>query len=301
MNKLDSMRVFVRTAELGSFSAVAREMELSQATVSKKIAALESHLGVRLISRTSRTQSLTEAGAEYHQRCCAILAELEEADAIARGAHTSPSGTLRVSAPVVLGRLLLAPHLTSFLEEYPRLRLDLTLSDEFIDLVGRNVDLAIRAKVLEDSTLVARPILENPLLLVASSKYLEQHGSPQKPNELKEHNCLVYSFDEKVNIWSFMKNGEHYSVPVTGNLRCDNGDLIVTAVESGAGIALLPVWMVHGSLVSGQLVEIMTAYRPDPLPIHAVYPKNRNLPLKTRIFIDFFIQRIKAMNSIEVP
>ena len=295
------MRVFIRTAELGSFSAVAREMELSQATVSKKIAALESHLGVCLISRTSRTQSLTEAGAEYHQRCCTILAELDEADAIARGANTSPSGTLRVSAPVVLGRLLLAPHLMRFLEEYPRLRLDLTLSDEFIDLVGRNIDLAIRAKVLEDTTLVARSLLENPLLLVASPKYLDRHGSPQKPDELKEHNCLVYSFDEKVNIWSFRKNSKQYSVTVSGNFRCDNGDLIVTAAESGAGIALLPVWMIHGSLASGQLIETMTAYRPDPLPIHAVYPKNRNLPLKTRIFIDFIRKRIKEMDLVYLP
>lgn len=295
MDQLDCMRIFVRAAEVGSFSAVALEMELSQGTVSKRIASLETHLGVRLIARSSRTQSLTEAGLAYYQRCQTILSELDEADSTAKGLHATPSGTLRLSAPVVLGRLLLAPHLPDFLADYPQLKLDLLLSDDFIDLYGRGVDLAIRAQVLENSELVARPLLSNPMRLVASPEYLERHGTPSEPDDLSAHNCIIYSFDEKVNIWRFQKGDELVSVSVSGNFRCDNGDLIVSAVEAGTGLAILPVWMVNDALKTGKMIEVMPTCKPPPLPIHAVYPKSRHTPLKVRVLVDFLQERMSSV------
>lgn len=288
------MRTFVQVAKSGNFSAVAREIGVSQATVSKKIAWLEAHLGVRLISRNSREQSLTEAGVTYFERCQTILSDIDEADSTTKGLQATPSGTLRVSAPVVLGRLLLAPHLPDFLAAYTQLNVDVLLSDDFIDLYGRGVDLAIRAQVLQDSDLVARPLLSNPMRLVASPEYLERHGTPSEPDDLCAHNCIIYSFDEKVNIWRFRKNDKLVSVSVSGNFRCDNGDIIVSAVEAGTGLAILPVWMVNDALKTGKMVEVMPTCKPPPLPIHAVYPKSRHTPLKVRVLVDFLQERMSS-------
>ncbi|WP_299794954.1 LysR family transcriptional regulator [uncultured Shewanella sp.] len=287
MDQLGAMRVFIRVVQTGSFSAAAREQNTSQATISKKVAALEAKLGIKLLTRSSRELSLTEAGNEYFDRSMAIIAELDEAEAIVRSQVASPKGTIRLTAPVVFGRLLLAPILPEFLSRYPEIKVDLALSDKHVDLISEGVDVAIRARQLEDSSLVARHLFDNPMFLVASSQYLEMQGEPTEPEALRRHNCLVYSLLKSVNIWHFRYNEKDISVPVNGNFQCDNGDAILEMVLKGGGLAQLPMWMVEEHLSAGRLKLVMPEYVVQPLPFNAIFPQSRYVPLKVRAFIDF--------------
>ena len=287
MDQLGAMRAFVGVVKAGGFSSAARAENTSQATVSKRVAALEDYLGVQLLQRTSREQSLTQAGAEYYDMCLAILAELEEAEAVARSQVAVPRGLLRVSAAFPLGRLLLAPILPAFLSRYPEIRVDLALTDKHVDIVGEGFDLAVRAQQLPDSSLVARKLFDNPMFLVASPEYLAENGVPRKPAELADHNCLIYSQLESVNHWHFRRKGRDYPVTVAGSLQCDNGDTLLEAAVAGLGLMVLPYWMIHSQLDSGELELVMQEYTPPPLPIHAVYPQRRYLPLKVRSFVEF--------------
>ena len=291
MDQLGAMRAFVGVVQAGGFSAAARAENTSQATVSKRVAALEDHLGVQLLQRTSRDQSLTQAGAEYFDKCLAILGELDEAEAVARSQVAVPRGLLRVTAAFPLGRLLLAPLLPAFLARYPEIRVDLALTDKHIDVVAEGVDLAIRAQQLPDSSLVARKLFDNPMFLVASPEYLAEQGRPGKPPDLAHHNCLIYSRLDSVNHWHFTRKGRDYPVTVTGSLQCDNGDTLLEAAVAGLGLIVLPHWMIHSQLASGALETVMDDYRPPPLPIHAVYPQRRHLPLKVRCFVDFIAEQ----------
>ncbi|MGF1874696.1 LysR family transcriptional regulator [Photobacterium frigidiphilum] len=270
MDQLGAMRAFVRVVQMGSFSAAAREQDTTQATISKKVAALEKKLGAKLLSRTSRELSLTEVGADYYENCVIILSELDEAEAQVRSQIALPSGVLRVAAPVVFGRQFMAPILVEFLNAYPEIKVDLMLNDKHIDLIADGVDVAIRAKQLEDSTLVARHLFNNPLVVVASPEYLQKNTKPQNPDELKNHNCIVYSMLKSINIWHFEQGNNNISVPVTGSFRCDNGDVILQLVLDGAGIAQLPVWMVDEHIRSGKLAMVLEGYISKPLPFNAI-------------------------------
>lgn len=292
MDQLGAMRAFVRVVQMGSFSAAAREQDTTQATISKKVAALEKKLGAKLLSRTSRELSLTEVGADYYENCVIILSELDEAEAQVRSQIALPSGVLRVAAPVVFGRQFMAPILVEFLNAYPEIKVDLMLNDKHIDLIADGVDVAIRAKQLEDSTLVARHLFNNPLVVVASPEYLQKNTKPQNPDELKNHNCIVYSMLKSINIWHFEQGNNNISVPVTGSFRCDNGDVILQLVLDGAGIAQLPVWMVDEHIRSGKLAMVLEGYISKPLPFNAIYPQNRYVPLKVRCFIEYLKQKL---------
>lgn len=292
MDQLGAMRAFIRVVQIGSFSAAAREQGTSQATISKKVAALESKLGVKLLSRSSRELSLTEVGTEYYDKCVAIIAELDEAEATARSLVASPRGTIRIAAPVVFGRLVIAPVLAEFLTLYPDIKVDLVLSDKHVDLIAEGIDVAFRAKQLEDSSLVARYLFDNPMLLVASPEYLAIHGGPKEPIDLKRHNCLVYSMLKSINIWHFDYKGTVMSVPVSGNCQCDSGDVILELALAGLGVAELPIWMLDEHLKSGRLKLLLPEYKAKPLPFHAVYPQNRHVPLKVRSFVDYMKQKL---------
>ncbi len=290
MDQLGAMRAFTRVVETGSFSAAARETSTTQATISKRVAGLEKQLGVKLLMRTSRSRSLTQAGAEFYEKCVVILAELAEAESNARSQVTSPRGILRVTTAVPLGRLLIAPLLPDFLTRYPEIKLDLALSDTHVDLAGEGFDIAIRAQQLKDSSLIARKLFENPMFLVASPSYLKQHGVPRTPEELVDHNCIVYSQLSNQNLWHFVHEGDDIPVHVNGNFQCDNGDTILTAATVGIGFAVLPHWMIHSQLNAGELQVVMSKFRPQTLPINAVYPQRQFLPAKVRCFIDFLIE-----------
>lgn len=290
MDQLGAMRAFIRVVQIGSFSAAARETNTSQATISKRVAALEAQLGVKLMMRTSRDHSLTEAGAEFYEKCVAILTELEEAESDARSRVASPRGLLRVTTAFPLGRLLIAPLLTDFLSRYPEIKLDLALSDSHVDLTREGFDIAIRAQKLQDSSLNARELFKNPMFLIASPSYLKQHGVPRTPEELVDHNCIVYSELSTQNSWHFTHENNDISVQVNGNFQCDNGDTILTAAVAGVGFAVLPYWMIKSHLDAGELQVVMSDFQPSTLPVNAVYPHSRYLPLKVRCFIDFLIE-----------
>lgn len=290
MDQLGAMRAFIRVVQIGSFSAAARETNTSQATISKRVAALEAQLGVKLMMRTSRDHSLTEAGAEFYEKCVAILTELEEAESDARSRVASPRGLLRVTTAFPLGRLLIAPLLTDFLSRYPEIKLDLALSDSHVDLTREGFDIAIRAQKLQDSSLNARELFKNPMFLIASPSYLKQHGVPRTPEELVDHNCIVYSELSTQNSWHFTHENNDISVQVNGNFQCDNGDTILTAAVAGVGFAVLPYWMIKSHLDAGELQVVMSDFQPSTLPVNAVFPHSRYLPLKVRCFIDFLIE-----------
>lgn len=291
MDQLGAMRAFARVVQTGSFSAVAREANTSQATISKRVAALEAQLGVRLMMRSSRDRSLTEAGAEFYEKCVVILAELEEAESNARSQLASPRGVLRISTAFPLGRLLIAPLVADFLSRYPEIELDLELTDRHVDLTAEGFDIAIRAQQLKDTSLVARELFKNPMFLIASPSYLKQHGVPSTPEELVDHNCIVYPQFSTRNLWHFVHEGDDISVHVNGNFQCDNGDAILAAATDGVGFAVLPYWMIHSHLDAGQLQLVMPKFQPPTLPVNAIYPQRRYLPIKVMCFVDFLIEK----------
>ena len=237
MDQLVAMRTFVKVVQTGNFSTAAREQNSSQANVSKRVSGLESLLGTKLLTRTSRELSLTETGSEYYEKCLTILAELDEADAAVRSEAASPKGTLKIAAPIAVARLILAPLMSSFIERYPEIKIDIAANDAHVDLIAQGIDIAIRVKKLEDSSLIARHLFDNPMLIVASPNYLEQNGIPVIPDDLRYHNCIVYSLLTSINVWNFSKHDNKYSVAVQGNFQSSNGDTNLEVALSGVGIA----------------------------------------------------------------
>jgi DNA-binding transcriptional LysR family regulator len=287
MDQLGAIRSFIRVVQSGSFSAAAREQNTGQATVSKKIAALEQQLGVKLLTRSSRQLSLTEAGQAYFERCLTIIGDLDELETEIRSETASPKGQLRVTAPIIFGQLFIAPHANEFLERYPDISLNLQLSDQHTDLIAEGIDIAIRAQQLEDSSLIAQLLFDNPMTVVASKDYLDKHGVPQHPKDLKQHNCLIYSLAKQHYRWSFQRQGKTLNVTVNGNFQSNSGESLLAAATNHAGIAQLPRWMMQEQLQSGRLHVLLGHYQAVSIPIHAVYPLNRNVPLKVRCFIEF--------------
>lgn len=293
MDTLNAMHSFVRVVETGSFSAVAKEQNTNQATISKRVAALESELGSRLLVRGSRIHKLTETGQSYYERVVNILDEIEEAESEARSLTTTPIGKLRVTVPTMFGSLYVAPVISEFLATYPKIQLDLKFNEKMLDLVEEGIDVAIRLGDLKDSSMIARRLGSDDLIIVASPTYLEKHSVPQHLNQLEKHNCLVYSLSTKGTVWHFSNQKPDASVQVSGNFQCDNGFGLIEMLLANAGIALMPSWLVGSYIASGQLVHILKDYY-KRYPINAVYPMNRYMPLKTKCFMDFMERTIKT-------
>lgn len=292
MDQLGAMRSFVRVIQLGSFSAAAREQNSTQATVSKKVAALENKLGVKLINRSSREQSLTQAGSDYFNHCMTIISEMDEVEAELRSQIASPKGLLRITAPAPFARLVLAPLLPEFLQRHPDIQIDMPLAERHLDLIAEGIDVAIRARKLEDSSLIAKPLFDNPLVLVASPTYLSRSGEPKTPSELKQHDCIVYSLNKSLNNWHFSKGDMEETVAVSGSFRSNNGETNLALVLAGQGITQSPIWMVDEHLRNGQLIQVLSDYKTDYIPIHVIYPQARYLPLKVRCFIDYMSEKL---------
>ena len=208
MEQITAMKLFTRVVQTGSFSAVARESGISQSSVSKNLAALEAKLGARLLARTSRKLNLTEVGCDYYERCLPILMEIDEAEATVRSMTINPAGVLRVNVPVSFGQRHVIPRMPEFMRAYPNVKIDIMLLDRQVDLVAEGVDVAIRIDILDDSSLIARRLGDSPRLLVASKTYLQKHGRPNHPDELKNFDCLVYSLLSTGNIWHFLHQGK---------------------------------------------------------------------------------------------
>jgi len=290
MDTLSSMSIFQRVVEMGSFTAVANETGLSQPSVSKHVSALEIRLGVRLLNRNTRHQTLTDAGREYYEHCVQILSDVAEAESVVSEGSETPKGTLRLSTPISYGQHRIAPMLWGFMEKHPDLKVELILGDSNLDLVKEGIDLAIRLGPLNDSSLVARNLGICPRYTVASTDYLKKHGHPKVITDLKDHECIVFTLLPTKNQWHFSKNKKDENVHVTGRFSTNSPHAMRDATLSGLGIAVMPMFMIQEGLDSGDLELVLKDYEPTPVPISAVYPVRRFVSQKVQCFIDYFKQ-----------
>lgn len=296
MNQLQAMRVFRRTVELGSFSAVAKEDGLSNAVVSKYVNQLEATLGTRLINRTTRQMSLTEAGQLYYATCVSVLDELDEASRRIQDVVSTPRGRLRLNAPMSFGLLHLSPALPAFMKQYPEIEVDLALGDQHQDVVGEGFDLALRIRAaLPDSTLVAREIATVRRVLCAAPEYLARHGTPRHPHELQAHNCLAYSLASDSDHWVFEGAGQRHAVEVKGAFRSNNSLAILDALLAGTGIALVPTFIAGDALRRGALLPLLPGYAADARTLYAVHPGMRASTQKTQLLVRFLAERFSPI------
>jgi len=287
MDVMQSMEVFRRVVEAESFSAVARETNMSQSTVSKHVAALEERLDTKLLNRSTRSLNLTEAGNEYYHYCVRILNDFNEAEASVGKGKIKPTGTLRLSASAAFGRVFIIPFMNDFLARYPDIDCDLIFSDHYVDLVKEGIDLAIRVGPLSDSTLIARKIGMSPRVVVASPDYLVKHGRPKKPVDLLKHDCLLYSQQKSPDLWFFHSTqaGDE-TVRVNSRLKASSPDAVVDAALADMGIAIVCEWYVRHFIKQGKLKVILPDYQPSAHEVHAVYPERRFVPQKVKRVIE---------------
>jgi len=294
MDHLTALKVFRTTAAAGSFAGAARQLGLSAAAVSKNIAELEAHLKVRLINRTTRSMSLTEAGAAYVERLARILDDLDEADAALAPVGASPGGVLRVSAPLTFALTCISPHIPAFMARHPNLRLELNLQDTRIDLIGEGYDLAIRGSDrLEDSSLVARELMTMTHVLCGAPGYFAAHGRPATPEDLKAHECVQFTLSGHANKWTFRRAGRSVAVPIDGRYKVSSSIAVRDALLAGFGLSLVPRIYVEQELAAGRLEAVLADWEADRTPVYAVYP-SRHLAAKTRAFVDFLLERFAA-------
>ncbi len=297
MDSLGSMDLFVDVVAAGSFSEAGRRRGLAASSVTRTINALEDELGVRLLNRTTRKLSLTEAGRLYHERSRRIIAEVEDARLSVTQLEAAPRGTLRLNVPVVFGRLRVAPLLAEFLGRYPGLQIDINMTDAFIDLVEEGVDLAIRIGELQDSSLIARRLAANHRVICASPGYLQAAGTPRQPDDLRAHNCLIYKRQPGRAVWRLRNAHGTVEVEVGGTLRANNADALHAAALGGLGLAILPTWMVGPDIQSGALIRLFPDHEVSPgaldTSIYAVFPYNRHLSPKVRAMVDFLVESFR--------
>lgn len=291
MDRLASMEVFVRVAEVKGFTEASRRLGLSKSSVSKHVAALENHLGVRLLNRTTRRLSLTEAGVDYYECCRRIAGDIEAAEESVTRLHTEPRGHLKVNAPMSFGRLHLAPAIPEFLARYPHVTVEMSMDDRIVDLIEEGFDLAVRITRLEDSSLIARRIASTRRIVCASPDYLTKHGVPRRPADLAQHNCLIYSYSPAGDRWRFSGPDGDHTVRVNGNFRANSGDALCAAALDGLGIMTIPDFIAGEDLRAGNLRAVMEDYHLPEIPIQAVYPHQRHVTAKLRVFIDYLVER----------
>ena len=288
MARMQGMAAFAETVRQGSFAAAARELGLTPSAVAKSVARLEADLGLRLLHRTTREVSLTSDGHGLFERCRRIVDELDALRADAEGVRGEPSGTLRLNAPVTYGRKVLVPQLAQLVARHPRIALDVTFSDRFADVVKEGFDAAVRIGHLRDSTLVARPIAQQRLVVCASPVYLESAGRPANPDALAGHRCLVFRMPStgRIRPWEFVVARRPHAFTPRSTVTMNDGEALVAAAVAGFGLAQVPDLMAEGELRAGRLVEVLKAHRPPPLPISLVYPSSRQVTPRLRALID---------------
>jgi DNA-binding transcriptional LysR family regulator len=297
MDKLSSLRAFVKVVELGSFSEAGRQLRLSRSAISKYVSDLEQELGVQLLNRTTRHASPNENGQAYFERALGILAELDAADHAVSQAQATPRGLLRVNAPMSFGTLQLGPAIADFMALYPELRIHLVLSDEQIDPVQGGYDITLRIADLESSSLIARKIVAIDRVICASPSYLDQHGVPEHPGDLRSHALLTYGFLLTGNQWKLTgEDGEHWIQP-EWTLCANNAEVLRDAAIKGRGVALLPTFIAGRALHAGTLRTFLGGFKAPPLTLYAIYPPTRHLAVKVRLFIAFLVERFASQSQ----
>ncbi len=289
MDRLTGMEVFVRAVDCGSFSAAAEAMQMSSQLVGKHVQKLEQHLGVQLLHRSTRRQSLTDFGRVFYERAKIILAEVETAESMAEETRAVPAGRLRINAPVSFGMRTLSPLLPTFMKLYPEVSVELTLANRAVDLIDEGYDAVFRVGELSDSGLIARRLSPYRLALCASPRYLAKAPSLTSPQDLAHHECLGFSHTELRTHWTFDGPDGRHVVPVTSRLVADHGEPLLCAALEGLGIMLQPLELVHDYIEDGQLVELLPDYKVPTRPLHVLYAPDRRLTPKLRSFLDFVV------------
>ena len=290
MDRLLSMAVFVRAVDLGSFRAAADALQMSPQLVGKHVQALEQHLGLQLLTRTTRRQSLTDFGRQYLERARLILDEVAQAEHLAAELQASPSGRLRVNAPVSFGMHTLAPRLPEYLRACPQVQVELSLNNRAIDLVEEGYDAVFRVGELQDSGLIGRALAPYRLALCAAPAYLAGRPAPRHPLDLQQHVCLGFAHTELRTQWSFDGPEGRTAGPVQHQMLCDHGEPLLQAAVAGLGVILQPLEVVGPALRAGQLVELLPGYTVPNRPLHLLYAPDRRVTPKLRSFIDFAVQ-----------
>lgn len=293
MYRLIAIETFIKVVELNSFTDAAEVLGVSRTMASKHVADLEAAIGTRLLNRTTRSLSLTEAGSEFFDGAKAGLALLDEAQAKAANLSIRPTGRLRLNTPMSFGILHVAPIIPAFVKNYPAVKIDLSLNDRVVDLVDEGFDMAIRIGRLKDSSLVARRLAECRMVVCASPEYLADHGTPEKPEDLEKHACLTYTNWSDRDSWRFERDGNMSEVKIDGPVLSNNGDAVTAAAIGGAGIILQPTFLVGDALRDGRLKRLLADWATVDLAIFAVFPPGRTPSLKARAFAEFLGQRLK--------
>ncbi len=289
MNEFGAIPVFVAVVENDGFSAASRVLGISKSAVSKRINQLENHLGVRLLHRTTRKLSLTEAGERYFEHAAQALTAAGQAEDAVTELQGEPQGKLKISCPMSFGRLHVARLIPIFTKRYPKILIDLVMDDRNIDLVAEGFDLAIRSGDMPASTLIARKLAPLRQVLCASPDYIDRYGMPVTPSELSERNCILFSYSGDANEWTLEKGGKSEAVLVSGSYRVNNSEAILVALREGIGIGRLPTFVAGPDLREGNLVRILESYHIPDHTFYAVFPERQYLPAKVRAFLDFSI------------
>ncbi|MCE3265043.1 MAG: LysR family transcriptional regulator [Pseudoduganella sp.] len=289
MNKLQAMEVFVQVVDAGGFTRASEALQLPKATVSTLVASLETALSVKLLHRTTRHVSVTADGAAYYERCLRILADVKDAEESLSRTRLSPSGRLRVDAPTGLANEVLVPALPSFFEQYPDIQLELGCGDRPVDLIEEGVDCAVRGGNLSDSTLIARRVGVLNFVTCAAPSYLERYGTPTHPRDLERHRCVNYfsSKTGKIYTWDYARDGERIEMALPGVVALNDSNAYLQAGLAGLGIIMMTDVQLNSHGANGRLVRVLEDWVTDPLPIHVVYPQNRHLSAKVRVFVEW--------------
>jgi DNA-binding transcriptional LysR family regulator len=306
MDEFLKIRTLVQVVEAGSFSAAARQTDMSISAIARQVKALEESLGVRLLNRTTRNQALTEAGALFYERARAILDDVERAKRDASSFQKAVKGVLRVSLRISAGTTVIVPALPRFLERHPELTVNVSLSDERFDLVARGIDVAVWLGNLGDSGVVARRLTPTRRVACASPEYFKRYGVPKVPTDLAGHNCIVYTVSQYSHAWRFVKDDHRVDLPVQGNLESSHAQVLMTAALAGVGLVLVPDWMARRAVSEGRLQMVLTEYEISPTDydaaLYAVYPHSRGLSPKARAFVDFLVDLFRNRGDrLEMP
>ena len=292
MDRFDAMDKFIRVVEAGTISGAAERLGIAKSAVSRRLRELEEHLGVELFHRTTRKLTLTESGRMYYHQAVRILDDVREAELATSQAHGQLRGSLKVALPMSFGLLHLGPAINEFIQQHPQIEFELDFNDRAVDLIQEGFDLAIRIARLPDSSLIARRLATMEAVLCASPAYLEQHGTPTRPEDLVRHQCLVYSLIRNYEVWHFHDaDGKLHTAKIHSYIKATNGEYLRDAAVSGLGISLVPSFIAYRDIERGALVALLNGFRPPQLEIHALYPPTRHLSHRVRAFVDFLVQR----------
>lgn len=292
MDRLDAMQLFVRVAELGSFAGAAQQLGVARSVVTRQIAGLEAHLGVKLMARSTRRLTLTSAGTAYLEKCRVILNLVEAAEIGVAEERQTPRGNIRISLPLSFGLKRLAPLLLDFSQRYPEVALDMDYSDRQVNLIEEGIDLSIRVTRRLDAGDVARRIGTSRMRVLASPDYLSRHGQPAHPAELAHHVCLGYTNAGAATTWQFVVDGQLENFPIRSRINANNGDVLTEAAAQGLGIACQPDFIAGSFIAAGRVVEILVDYPGPELGIYAMLPSNRHIPHRVRVLMDFLAARL---------